>query len=150
MSRCTVYPQPRLLQARAGGHSGAGAGWAPLAQLRMVGTRAQAPSHDPRARTQRVLDMYDIVDRLHSRGAVAGGGHASVFVAEDRTTGQLVAVKRQQTPSDTVAREYRFFRSLGQHEHPNVMRLLDSFVWPFGSDMCFVFEHMGASHYFLY
>ena len=108
----------------------------------MRATRPRAPSHDPRARTQRVLDRYDIVDRLHSRGAVAGGGHASVFVAEDRTTGQLVAVKRQQTPSDTVAREYRFFRSLGQHLHPNVMRLLDSFVWPFGSDMCFVFEHM--------
>ena len=82
------------------------------------------------------------MDRLHSHGSVAGGGYGSVFVAEDRTTGQLVAVKRQPTPSDTVAREFRFFRSLGQYEHPNVMKLLDQFVWPGGSDMCFVFEHM--------
>ena len=108
----------------------------------------QAPSHDPRIRgpgVQRVLDRYDIVDRLHSAGAVASGGHASVFVAEDRTTGQLVAVKRQQTPSDTVAREFRFFRNTRQHEHPNLMRLLDSFIWPYGSDMCFVFEHMDGT-----
>ena len=81
--------------------------------------------------SKRVLEKYDIVDRLHLDGhGRKKGAHGKVYVATDRYTVQFVALKRQRTPSDTVASEFKFYKALSQDPHPNVMRLLDHFQFP--------------------
>ena len=80
----------------------------------------------------RVLERYDIVDRLHLHGHASKGQYGKVYVATDRYTGQFVALKRQRTPSQTAADEFRFYKGLRQDPHPNVMRLFDRFQFPGG------------------
>ena len=95
--------------------------------------------------SKRVLEKYDIVDRLHLHGHASRGAYGKVYVATDRYTGQFVALKRQSTPSQAASDEFRFYKALSQDPHPNVMRLLDHFLFPGGSDLCFVFEFMDVT-----
>ena len=80
------------------------------------------------------------MDRLHTEGEAASGGYGRIYVATDERTGDVVAVKRQTTPSQAAAKEFNFYKALSQDPHPNVMRLLDSFLYPGCADLCFVFE----------
>ena len=81
--------------------------------------------------------IHDVIPLQDTKGQ-----YGKVYVATDRFSGQFVALKRQRTPSQTAVDEVQFYKALRQDPHPNVMRLLDHFQFPGGSDLCLVFEFM--------
>jgi serine/threonine-protein kinase len=71
-----------------------------------------------------------VADRYAIQGFVGAGGMARVYVAEDTTSGQRVAVKilRRDQISNRLARE-RFLREIEiarAIDHPNVVRIVDA------------------------
>ena len=71
---------------------------------------------------------YRRMDEGTGLGALASGSYGRVYIAIDRNTGATVAVKRQEVPCTTAARELAFYMALKQNPHPNIMSLLDSFT----------------------
>ena len=75
-----------------------------------------------------MASRYRRLDEGCGRGAVAAGSFGRVYAAVDLQTQTTVALKRQRLPSDACSKELSFYKTLGQNEHPRVMRLLDHFV----------------------
>jgi eukaryotic-like serine/threonine-protein kinase len=94
------------------------------AQL-VAGRRAKHIAVEKGPETGKVL-----AGRYSMHGLLAQGGMARVYLAEDRTTGEAVAVKildRVKTrSSDVRARFFREVEIARMLDHPNILRVLDA------------------------
>src|SRR5688500_16345831 len=84
------------------------------------GDKIAAPrTSDGAVRTE--LDRYVLADKIGT------GGMAAVYRAQDRVTGEMVALKLVEHHDDDTTRRSRFereVRAAGQLFHPNVCRVL--------------------------
>ena len=110
-----------VAKAMAGGHDHLGVGRFLVDQ--QVITREQATELDEVLKNQVLFPDYRLTRKLGS------GGMGTVFLAEQRASGRMVALKtmnaRIEDDRDFIGRFHREANALGQIKHPNIAEIID-------------------------
>jgi len=65
---------------------------------------------------------YKRIDEEKSTGILGKGTYGKIYIAEDTLTGDVVAVKRQEYPSDEAAKELAFAKALASNPSVPVLK----------------------------